>query len=259
LDTVSLGKRNPRVLDIRRAVHDGTLTREGLLAVEGPKLILEAQRSGLEVAALFLRQGADAGGFRIAPAYVLEPAVFRSIQSTETSQGMIALVRPRRFTTREVTQNAGSGPVVVLAGVQNPGNAGTVLRIAEAFGAAGCLALRDTAGLYNPKTVRASAGSLFRLPHVWNLTLEEVTTALRAAGVAMVGTAPRAEQPIADWDWKKPAAVLIGNEGSGLNADQLSCCDAVLRIPQRPPSESLNSAIAAAVILYEAFRTRGSP
>lgn len=259
MDTIALGKHNPRLADIRRAIHRGVLTGEGLLPVEGPKLLGEALSSGLACAAVFLRQDAPAPELPGSiPTYRLSPEVFRGIQSTGTSQGVIGLIHPRHFDLAEILRSP-RGPIVVLGGLQDPGNAGTILRIAESFGSAGCLGLNDTAGLYNPKTLRASAGSVFRLPHVWNLDLAHAAGELRRAGIRLAGTSPHAGSTIAGWDWRQPVAVLFGNEGSGLTEEQIDCCDAMLRIPHMPQVESLNSAVAAAIVLYEAYRQRGAP
>src|SRR5262249_51609526 len=146
--------------------------------------------------------------------------------------------------------------VVILGRLQDPGNVGTILRVGEAFGATGCVALRGTAGFYNSKVVRASAGSSFRLPHVGGLELLKLVDALKSKQIRIVGTALTSESGVEKWDWNQPAAVLIGNEGSGLNAEELGYCDTVLRIPHNPVVESLNSAIATAVILYEASKQR---
>jgi TrmH family RNA methyltransferase len=232
------------------------LTQDGLLPIEGPKIIHEAVASGLEVRALFLREGVQ---FRetVVPGtvYTLEPAIFKGIQSTEHSQGAVALVRPRTWNMKDVLGSS-PAPVAVLAELQDPGNVGTILRIVEAFGLAGCLGIRGTASIHNSKTTRASAGSVFRVPHVWELEWETVVGALKAARIPLIGTSPHADQSITSWDWTQPAAVLIGNEGAGLTSGQTAACTAVLRIPQQSPVESLNSAIAAAVIFYESYRTR---
>lgn len=256
MDTLSIGKHNPRLADIRRAVQRGTLTRDGLLPVEGPKLVREAHASGISVATLLLREGVSAGELpQAAVTYMLEPGAFKGIQSTEHSQGVIALVRPRTWTLDEVLAHS-PAPIAVLAGLQDPGNVGTILRVAESFGAAGCLALGGTVALHNSKVVRASAGSVFRLPCVWDLELNDVIEALTVRKIPLIGTSPHAAQSITSWDWTRPAAVLIGNEGAGLNSVQAAACTEVLRIPQQPEMESLNSAIAAAVVLYEAYRRR---
>ncbi|HLQ78916.1 MAG TPA: RNA methyltransferase [Terriglobia bacterium] len=258
MDTLTLGKNNPRLADIRRALNGDTLTDDGLLPVEGPRLIREAQNSGLVVAALFVRSDVSTNGMgEGVPTYTLDQPAFRKIQTTESSQGLIALVRVKASTVAEIVSKMEAGPAVVLAQLQDPGNAGTILRVAESFGASGCIGLTNTVALYNPKVVRASAGSVFRLPCTWNVSLQDAASELHAAGVSIVGTSPHAAQSIDQWDWRTKTAILIGNEGSGLNPPDLELCDAVLRIPLRPPVESLNSAIAASVILYESFKQRG--
>lgn len=252
------GKHNPRLADIRRAVNRGSLTDDGLLPVEGPKLIQEAEESGLEIDSLFIRTDVEPDGLKTnAKVYVLDQPSFRRIQSTEHSQGVIALVRTKKSTVTGIAANAGSGPIVVLARLQDPGNAGTIIRVAESFGASGCIGLAETVALYNPKVVRASAGSIFRLPCAWEIELEQLSAILKQSGVSIVGTAPRAKDGITSWDWRRPTAVLLGNEGSGLRDDELQCCDTLLRIPLRQTVESLNSAIAASVILYESSKQRG--
>lgn len=260
MDTVILGKHNPRLLEVRRAINGDTLTEDGLLAVEGPRLIREAERSGLKIESLFVRadQEGEERGIS-APTFILDQTAFRRIQSTETSQGLIALVRVRSVELDDVLRRNGSEPIVVLAGLQDPGNVGTIIRVAESFGARACIGLSGTVSIYNAKVVRASAGSLFRLPCVWNVPLQAVTDRCSLAEIPIVGTSPHAEMPLDDWDWRKPCALLIGNEGRGLNPDELRSCGTLLRIPISPSVESLNSAIATSVVLYESFRQRNRP
>jgi RNA methyltransferase, TrmH family len=256
LETLSLGKHNPKLLDIRRAVDQGTLTHDGLLPVEGPKLLEEAQRSGLEIHSVFKRRGTPTPELSsTVPVFEVDPAAFKTIQSTETSQGIIALVRPREYHLAEI-MSTDKPLIVVLARLQDPGNVGTILRVAESFGVAGCLATAETASVISSKTVRASAGSVFRLPHIWDLDLKQTVAALKASKIHVVGTSPSAVDTIDWWDWRKPSAILIGNEGSGLSDEELHACDALLRIPHRPTVESLNSAVAVSVILYEAYKQR---
>ena len=258
MDTLTLGKNNPRLADIRRAINGDTLTDDGLLPVEGPKLIREAQESGLDVVALLVRSDVSTESLNTkAPNYILDQPAFRKIQTTESSQGLIALVRVKPFTLSDIVSKAASGPIVVLARLQDPGNAGTILRVSESFGAAGCIGLTGTVGIYNSKVVRASAGSVFRLPCVWDVALESVVEALHDAGISLIGTSPHATETIGEWNWQSRGAILIGNEGSGLSEADLQLCDKVLKIPLRAPVESLNSAIAASVILYESFKQRG--
>jgi len=157
----------------------------------------------------------------------------------------------------DVVENAAKGPLVVLAGLQDPGNAGTIVRVAESFGASGCIGLTGTVGLYNSKVVRASAGSVFRLPCLWDVTLDTLVSTVRGAGISLIGTSPHASDPIDAWNWRSKTAILIGNEGRGIGEGDLHHCDKVLKIPLHAPVESLNSAIAASIILYESFKQRG--
>jgi len=259
LDTISIGKHNPRLADIRKAIQRGALTSDGLLAIEGPTLVREAHRSGLFVDALFLREGTSFEDLpQISSVYSLDSSAFKGIQDTEHSQGVIALVRPMKWGLKDVLEDLRS-PVVVLAGLQDPGNVGTILRVAESFGAAGCVGLSGTAAIHNSKLTRASAGSVFRLPHVWNMDLEVVAAELKTRNVPLIGTSPHAMDSITSWDWTQPAAVLIGNEGAGLSREQAAACTTLLRVPHEPQTDSLNSAIATAVVLYEAYRRRNLP
>jgi len=252
---MQIGKHSAKLVELRKAIRNGTLTKDGLLAVEGPVLLEEARRSGVDIVDVFVRPGAVVPEGLGKPVYQLPADVFKTIQDTEHPQGIIATVRPRAFTLPQVL-DAAPALVAVLGRLQDPGNAGTILRIGESFGATGCIALRGSVHLYNSKVVRASAGSLFRLPHAANVDFAEAADALRARHIKIAGTSPRAATRIDEWDWRQPVAVLIGNEGSGLSSEELACCDTVLRIPHRTTVESLNSAIAAAVVLYEAFKQR---
>jgi len=250
-----IGKHSRKLVELRKAIRQGVLTAEGLLPVEGPVLLEEAHRSGIEIVELFARAGAGIPAVLPKALHELPAEVFKTIQDTEHSQGIIATVRPRHFTLAEILSPP-PALAVVLVRLQDPGNVGAILRISESFGATGCIALRGTAGFYNSKVVRASTGSIFRLPHAGGMGLPETIEALRSKQISILGTAPRADAAIEQWDWRKPAAVLVGNEGGGLTEEELAYCDTVLRIAHRTTVESLNSAIATAVILYEAARQR---
>jgi len=252
---MQLGKNSPKLVQLRKAIRQGTLTSDGLLPVEGPILLEEAQRSRIEIVDVFLRTGTQIAAAPSTHVYELSADLFRTIQETEHSPGIVATVRPHQFSLAEVIATS-PALLVILGRLQDPGNVGTILRVSEAFGATGCIALTGTAGFYNGKVVRASAGSLFRLPYVGGIDLREIVDVLKSKDIRLVGTAPASESSIEKWTWRTPAAVLIGNEGSGLTGEELASCDTVLRIPHNPAVESLNSAIAAAVILYEASKQR---
>ena len=252
---MEIGKHSRKLIEIRKAFRQGTLTSEGLLPIEGPTLLEEAHRSGMDVVDVFLRKKTEPPAIQAASIFEVDADLFKTIQDTEHSQGLIATVRPRQYTLQDVLR-ASPPLLVVLSRLQDPGNVGTILRIGEAFESTGCIALHGTAGFYNPKVVRASAGSIFRYPHIGPQSLSDTITSLRSRNIGIVGTAPKAYESIEEWDWRNPAAVLVGNEGQGLSSEEFNQCDTVLRIPHNPMVDSLNSAIATAVILYEASKQR---
>jgi TrmH family RNA methyltransferase len=145
--------------------------------------------------------------------------------------------------------------IVVLSGIQDPGNLGTILRSAEAFGATGILCLTGTVSRWNSKAMRASAGSVFRLP-VLASSESKAIQHLREAGIRTVAAMAREAEPLNEFDLTGPIALFIGSEGSGLSSEIAAQCDARITIPCPGPVESLNAAVAASVLLYEASRQR---
>lgn len=254
---MDIGKHSRKLVELRKAIHNATLTDEGLLPIEGPNLLEEAQRSGIRIAEIFRRRGTELPAVCSDAVFDVSPDVFKTIQDTEHSQGIVATVQLARYTLEDVFSPSPE-LVIVLGRLQDPGNVGTILRIGESFGATGCIALRGTVSFHNSKVVRASAGSIFRFPQVGPKDIAETLSVLRARNIAILGTSPKAAATIHEWNWQKPAAILLGNEGQGLSSEELTQCDTVLRIPHKSIVESLNSAIAAAVILYEASKQRQS-
>jgi RNA methyltransferase, TrmH family len=198
--------------------------------------------------------------------------LFASVADTRTPQGIAALVRPRQATLENLLP--GTALLAVLVGLQDPGNVGTIVRAAEAFGATGAATCPadgiGTADPFGPKAMRASAGSALRLPIVPGISPTILLAQLRMAGVkvyaAVVAESSGGASPLLrPWeiDWKVPAAILIGNEGAGLPGELVRGADARAYIPQAAASapvgiESLNAAMAASVLLYEAMRQRKS-
>jgi TrmH family RNA methyltransferase len=226
---------------------------DGLCVAEGLHLVEEAISSHCEVTAILQ---ADSSGVQLPLStlrtYVLPDAVFRELSTTETSQGIIALVRPPVWTLNQVMQRGGI--TVVLDGIQEPGNAGAVVRTAEAFGAAGIVFLKGAVSPFNPKCLRASAGSLFRFPFVHNVDDESFLKALAVGSLVTFCAMPNGETPLDRADLGQGCAIIIGSEGRGVRPE-LSRDAMSLRIPTRGV-ESLNAAVAAGVVLYEAQRQR---
>jgi RNA methyltransferase, TrmH family len=233
------------------------------VGVEGPRLVEEALRSGLETEALLV---ADSGekhlsrlkGFLPAGLRVLRTSdrLFASVAGTETPQGIALLVAPRIWRIEEMLGS--SALVVVLAGVQDPGNVGTIVRAAEGFGATGVIACRGSAHPLAPKSLRASAGSVFRVPTMAGASPENVMTELRRHSLRQYAATMGGEQSAPLANFREPCAIWIGSEGSGLPSEIERGADARVRIPTGAEVQSLNAAIAAAVLLYEAARQRGN-
>jgi RNA methyltransferase, TrmH family len=240
--------RNPLLKDIRRAAGRGALTEAGFCVAEGIHLLEEARRSHCEIGAVLASEysAGKASGFE--PLFILPAALFEEIATTEATQGVIALVRPPRFELSAMRE----GPILLLDGIQDPGNAGAIVRAAEAFGAAGAVFLKTTVSPYNPKCLRGSAGSLFRFPFVSGISDDAVRREL--AGVPMFAAEAHAALTIEDVHWPVRAGIVIGSEGRGVSAEWNARATAV-RIPISGV-ESLNAAVAAAVILYEIRRQR---
>lgn len=250
---------NPRLKEIRRAVERGTATRDGFLIAETFHLVEEALRSRSEISAIVASESARPAAERLLAAaqpavslLVVPDPLFATLAATETSQGVLALVRPPAWQIDQLF--AGVPLLAVLDGLQDPGNAGAILRAAEAFSATGVLAVKGTVNLDNPKAVRASAGSLFRVPLVAGLDPAQLRSILEARGVQLYAAMPAAGTPAARADLTRPCALLIGGEGAGVR-DELRAASLPLHIPIAGV-ESLNAALAAGILLYEARRQR---
>jgi len=252
-----------------RAARDGRDSSR--IFVEGLRLCEEAARSGLAVEeALFTEKfvAAERGARLLADlrasgsAHVAEvsEAVLASVSDTKTPQG-VALVARRPATDRGRFERAVPAEplVVVLHGVGNPSNAGAMLRVAEAAGAAGVVSTAGSTDLLSPKSLRGSMGSAFRLPLWTGARYEEVLGWCKGRRILTVSTALAAERAHTEIDWTGARAVVCGAEAGGLAVEESASTNISARIPMRPPVESLNVAVALAVVLYEAARQRGFP
>jgi TrmH family RNA methyltransferase len=260
-------KQNARLKDLRRALARPGLEsgREGrgLAGIEGPNLLEEALRAGLRVPCVFVAKGAEAMLEALplpqeTEVLLLPKELLDSALATETPQPIAALVEPPDWTWAHLLggQRRSAPLVLVLDGLQDPGNLGTILRSAEAFGADGVISLPGTVSAWNPKAVRASAGSVFRVP-LLAASIEECFTCLREAGVKVFTTVVHGAQSAHIVDLAGPVALLIGNEGNGVSDPVAYEAAAAITIPCPGPVESLNAAVAASVLLYEASNQRG--
>jgi TrmH family RNA methyltransferase len=250
--------KNPMLKEIRRALSRGELTAEGLCVAETFHLLEEALRSGLEtpvvLAAESVRRVVERhiGSLRGVRLLTVAEDVFQEISATEAAQGVMALVKPPKWTMEHILR--GASMVVVLDGVQDPGNAGAMVRAAEAFGATGMAFLKGTVSPWNGKTLRASAGSLFRVPFLEGLEPAVLRSAMQQGRTAVYVAAPRGGVALQDASFKGRCAIVIGSEGRGVS-DEMRAAGVELHIPTTGV-ESLNASVAGGILLYEAWRQR---
>jgi len=258
------------------ALRGGLPTENGFVGVEGVRLVEEALRSGCPIQAVLFSESGERHHERLSsfidrpemafPVLRTTDRLFEGLADTEHPQGVAALVHPRETSFDDfvrVPSSACAPLLVVLAGVQDPGNVGTILRTAAAFGATS--GISGTANPFSPKALRASAGATLHLPILAGISLAILLAQLKVVGVRTLASSvhePRdGEQPLlAPWevDWCQPVALLVGNEGAGLPEEIERGADARIRIPMTAGVESLNAAAAAAVVFYEAARQRNS-
>lgn len=252
-------RQNSRVKELRATLKKGAKTESGLVAIEGTHLVEEALHSGLQVSTVFIRSGdnhlLEALPFSANTELLeLTPDVFSSAVTTESPQGIAAFITPRDFDLHAVLKLK-SPLLAVAVNLQDPGNFGTLVRSAEAFGAAAVLAAKPSANIWNPKSLRASSGSAFRMP-VFYEPLPALMQTLKEHGIRRIAATVEGGTPAQQIDLTGPVALFIGNEGSGLLPDIVAACGERITIPCPGHVESLNAAIAASILLYEASRQR---
>jgi TrmH family RNA methyltransferase len=279
---VLTSRDNRWLKEFRMALRGGLPTESGSVGVEGVRLVEEALRSGCRIEAVLFSESGERHHERLAPLIdrpeIAFPALrttdrlFEGLADTEHPQGVAALVHPRITGFDELLHtpvSACSPLLVVLAGVQDPGNVGTILRTAAAFGATGAVTTASgqsgTASPFSPKALRASAGAALHLPILPGMSLPILLTQLRVRNIRTLASSVREpregeQRVLSPWevDWCEPVALLVGNEGAGLPAEVEGSADARIRIPMASGIESLNAAAAAAVLFYEAARQRNS-
>jgi TrmH family RNA methyltransferase len=250
--------RNPLLKEVRKAVQRGSTTEDGYAVAESFHLLEEALRSDCEIAAVFAAESVRTAvqshvrGMARIKVTVLADELFREISATESSQGVMALVRPPQWTIEQLFR--GRSLTVILDGLQDPGNAGAVLRAAEAFGATGVVFLKGTVNPYNPKCLRASAGSAFRVPLVAAMDTHLALAAVDQRKLDLFALMPQGGLELGEANFTQKCAIIVGGEGRGVS-ERLRAKAAGVRIPTTGV-ESLNAALAAGIALYTARKQR---
>jgi len=256
------GRHNSLLKALRAAFAHGDPTPDGFIAIEGLRIVEEAIRSGLRFRAVFFGESATAKAEKLLPqigahveTFLLPDKLFASAVPSESPQGVAALVRLKDFSLVDLLSLAQNRPLLAIAGIQDPGNLGTMLRSAEAFETAGVLLGEGTVSPLNPKVVRASAGSLFRVPFV-RAKLEAIIPDLQQRGFRLMATSSHKGTPLHEADLTPPLILFVGGEGAGVPRDLLAKMNGVVAISHSSKVESLNAGVAASILLYEASKRR---
>lgn len=237
---------------------------EGVFLVEGIRMFREIPEKLLQEIYISesceekegkeIRRRASACGIR--PELVSD-GVFAYLSDTQTPQGILCVVGQLSYSLEEVA-DASCPHMLVLDRLQDPGNVGTILRTAEGAGVTGILLDGECADIYNPKTIRSTMGSIFRMPFYYIQDLEEGIRYLKKRGICTYAAHLEGKRAYDEEDYRRPCAFLIGNEGNGLRPEIADLADTYIRIPMAGEVESLNAAIASAVLMFEAGRQRRS-
>lgn len=266
MNEIVINSRDNQLARHARAVREGKVPEE--IFVEGFRLAMEAARAHLSIrhllctekfardergALLFALPGAAAA----ARTSFVSERVFASLSDTKTPQGVIILAARPEAGREALERSSTTRPLlVVMHQLNNPSNAGAILRTAEAAGANGGATTKGTTDLFSPRALRGAMGSSFRLPLWTNAGFEEILNWCRQRGIQTVGADVRAQQTHTEFDWRQPSALFVGAESLGLQSEEAGALDARVRIPMRAPVESLNVSLASSIILYEAARQR---
>jgi RNA methyltransferase, TrmH family len=239
-------------------------TQTGLYIAEGVRLVEEAVQSHAQVQEILICGDIQSGKFdaiingansQEVQLYEVTEAVLEHVADTKTPQGVVAIIRQSEGDPEAFIANKENPLYLVLDAIQDPGNLGTIIRTADAVGATGVLLSKTSVDLYNPKVVRATMGSLFHLP-VFEVDLETFLPKLKEIGVSVIGTSVTAEKTVYESNFTGAAALVIGSEAHGLTASIAEQIDTEIALPMPGKAESLNAAIAASVMMYEALRQR---
>lgn len=235
-----------------------------LFLIEGVRLLEEAVKEGvaLEEVLYNARFEDSARGSQLlaslqnrhTPLSQIPEKVMESISETESPQGVLAVARQFKWTLKDITKD--KKPVIIACGLQDPGNLGTIIRTADAGGCGGIITTQNSVDAYNSKVIRATMGSIFRLPFLKVDDPDEAISALKKEGYQVIATTAHSRSSYTNADYIKPTVFLIGQEGAGLSDDMLEAADKKVFIPMEKGVESLNAAVSASILIYEAFRQR---
>lgn len=227
---------------------------QNAFVVEGTKMVEETPKELL--ISVYVSENYTGNTNFSVPVEVLSDSVFKAASDTQTPQGIMAIVRKPEYSLNALLAKE-NRMFLILEDVQDPGNLGTMMRTGEGAGVTGVVMTKNTVDLFNPKTVRSTMGSIYRVPFIVTDDLEATLTTMKKAGVSLYAAHLKGENSYDAYDYKKDCGFLIGNEGNGLTDAIADMADTYIRIPMEGKLESLNAAVSAALLMYECHRQRG--
>ena len=251
---------NAQVKAVPALVKKAKARREqDLFVVEGIRMFREIPAGRLHkayVSESFLSQPGNETLLERCPWEAVKDEVFKAMSDTQTPQGILALVRQYHYRLEDILEQPGRALLMVLETLQDPGNLGTILRAGEGAGVTGVIMNRETADIYNPKVIRSTMGSIYRVPFFYTDDLKGTVERIKAAGVRLYAAHLKGENNYDKADYTGSTGFMIGNEALGLKDETAALADSYVKIPMAGQVESLNAAVAASVLMFEAARQR---
>ena len=250
---------NQRVKNLVNLIQKAKARREqDVFITEGVKMFLEADVDKIKevyVSESFFEKGIAKEKLEQCNYEILSDDLFKKVSDTQTPQGILCVVKQYHYNLEDLFQR--ENPVfLILEDIQDPGNLGTMVRAAEGAGVDGIIMTKGTVDIYNPKTIRSTMGSVYRMPFFYTEDLLEVMKQLQERNVKLYAAHLKGEQFYHQMDFRGATAFLIGNEGNGLKEETAKAADVYMKIPMEGKVESLNAAVASVILMYEAARQR---
>lgn len=250
---------NKQIKNLIQLQKKGKSRREqDIFVVEGIKMYLEAPKERIlmtYVSKSFYEKEENRKLLDEDKLEIVEDRVFQTASETQTPQGILCLLRQYHYELKDAMKQEAPN-LLILESLQDPGNLGTILRTAEGAGVSGILMTRDTVDIYNPKTIRSTMGSIYRIPFLYTDHMKDMIEEVKKSGITVFAAHLKGAKEYYLEDYRKPTAFLIGNEGNGLSEELARTADHYIKIPMSGKVESLNAAVASSVLMYEARRQR---
>lgn len=252
---------NPQVRQVSALTKKAKVRKEtGLFVVEGSRMFAELPRDriqGVYATEGFLGRGEHKKLLEgIRKVETVSDDVMKAMADTQTPQGILALVRQYRYQVEDVLNQPGPAHVMILETIQDPGNLGTILRAGEGAGVTGIIMNHTTADIYNPKVIRSTMGSVYRVPFVYTEDLKGTLEILKQRKIHLYAAHLSGQHNYDQEDYTGPTGFLIGNEAGGLSDEIAAMADTFIKIPMLGQVESLNAAVAASILMFETSRQR---